>query len=85
MQVECLSGLVCNKTYELWVVRKMLPRVAPWGKGRKPPTMEYFRPLHRQVGVLQEELRWGVDMRKRDESEDEAESKEPFKEEAQLK
>ena len=63
----------------------MLPRVAPRGKGRKPPTMEYFIPLHRQFGALQEELHWGVDMRKRDESEDEAESKEPFKEEAQMK
>ena len=63
----------------------MLPRVAPRGKGRKPPTMEYFRPLHRQVGVLQEELRWEVDISKRDEREYEAESKEPFKEEAQMK
>jgi hypothetical protein len=41
---------------------------------------EGFRALQRQVQALQEELCRGDDVRRRDESEDEAENEEPFKE-----
>lgn len=42
---------------------------------------EVFRALERQFQALQENLRRGADVRRRDESENEVENEEPFEEE----
>lgn len=78
-----------NLQQDLWVVgcEKMPPRVAPRGRdrggGRKPHGIDDFRALQRKFQALQEELHRGVDVRRRDDSEDEVENEEPFKEEEQ--